>query len=378
MDLLQLDNDRRYWVVRAGEGGTYFKHFEHNGVVAIGHMDDIGVTAGSINNEDIPNVEIALRKKETGKGKDAKNSGQISKAVSTIRSFVSNVRIGDVVITPKDNLLLIGKIASDPYIKHEPIQISRDGLVSSVKLPFSLRREVEWETIESKSQIPWPVNDSLRSSQTLFRLENELLEHWLYGMFIDSKGLHFSTRINRDEDISSFHTVEFQRNIQKLELIATLASEDRLDLGQDIGSLFKQIESTYQQMGFNNGFSLTTKQSFTSPGNIWSSIKGNLEDNSPDKRKIFMLALLVQLVFSTGNVEASDIEFGGLTDVDKKLLFEAAKIMKIEGHFNTHQKELKANLAKPKTSDKPVDKKKIPLNKPIIFPDVKEDGDTGK
>jgi hypothetical protein len=380
MDILKVKNNQRYWVVRAGHGAEYFTHFQENGLVAIGHMDGCGVTAGSIGPDDVPKIDNLLNSVNKEKGEKALKLAQVSKAISTIRVFVSEIQVGDVILTPKDNLLSIGTVCSKPYAENTDLFASKHGVNVKSTLRFSLRRKVNWETIQPKDKIPWPVNDSLRSSQTIFSLNGQkhLLEHWLYGMFYNDYGLHFSTRIGKKEDISSFHIIEFQRNIQKLELVAELLSAGELNLDKDIESVLYELEQKYQQFGMQSGFNLTTKQSVTSPGNIWSTIKSDIKDNKKNLKKILMIGLLIQLVFSSTAIAANDISYENLSEQEKNILIEVAEIIKNQGHFKEHKKKLSAILDKPKRADLFVEEVKTPISKPIIFPKVKKEGDTGK
>jgi restriction system protein len=100
---------------------------------------------------------------EDKKMRAAVNVGQIAR-------FLSELKVGDYVITPytsDDPRLLIGKVTSDVYREVD------------ASCPFPHRRKVEWQEQElNRKSFSIPLQSTLKSSQTCFlvKWESEVLE----------------------------------------------------------------------------------------------------------------------------------------------------------------------------------------------------------
>jgi hypothetical protein len=383
MDIIKLEGERKYWVVRAGSGGSYLDHFYQSNIIAIGHMDSVIVkSSGYVAEDDMQFIENDIRNKENEKDIEERESpAQITKKISTVRAFIAEINVGDIVLTLKDDSVLIGTVTSEPFIQLDEIKsLNKNGELSNRQMNYCLRRKVKWDRVALRSSLPWMLKNSLGSSQSIFRLDHHkaLLEHWLYSIFINEDGLHFSTRIDKVDDISQYHITEFQRTIQKLELIADLISKDKIDVTGGSEKFLRDIENAYFEYGMDSKFSLTTKQSFSSPGNIWSYIpfpKFQLDD-AISKKKIYALALLIQVVY--GSAMATNLDGSMLSEEQIQQVVDVARIIKVEGNFTSHQKNLQAHLEERRKVNVNIQKEDVPKNKKVIFPDINEKGDVGQ
>lgn len=374
LDIIRLGKERKYWVVRSGKDVNYLKHFIQNGIVAVGHMDKVSVKKlGYVSPDDIDVIDGHLSAyQSTLTPAERETKTQSTKRLSTIKAFINEIEVGDTILSPKEDLVLIGTVTSKPFIDREGLKsVNTDGQISSKNLNYSLRRFVKWEGSHSKKSLPWNLRDSLRSPQAIFRLDQhkELLEHWLYSTFIDGENLHFSTKIEQSTDISQFHVTEFQRTIQKIELLADLIIQEHLDIDSD--SFEDDLEDLYLKYGFESKFTLTTKQSFTSPGNIWSTI------TSTDPKKLAVIAMLLQI--SYGNA-APPLEDGlQITAAQELNTAKSAEWVKTAGNLDEHRKSIMAHLEERRKKTVTVIEVDTPTNnQKVIFPDIKEEGDTGK
>lgn len=383
MDIIKLEGDRKYWVVRSGTGGNFIDHFYQNNIMAIGHMDDVVInSSGYVTDEDMKHIESAIRANENEKEIDLRETvAQVTKRISTVRAFITEIKVGDIILTPKDDSVLIGTVISEPYIELNKVDVlNKKGLKSNKQLNYCLRRKMKWDKMAVKSSLPFSLRESLGSSQSIFRLDHHksLLEHWLYSIFVNEDGLHFSTRIDQLENISQFHITEFQRTIQKLELIADLIANNKIQMLENSKEFLEQLEEAYLVYGMESRFSLTTKQSFTSPGNIWSYIpfsKANL-DAVETKQKIFALALLIQVVY--GSAMATNLDDVQLSQEQIEQVINVAQIIKVEGNFKQHQNNLRAHLDERRKENVDFKTENVPSDKKVTFPDVEEKGDIGQ
>lgn len=378
MELIHLEGEKRYWVVRPGVGSPYLRHFEQNACIAIGHIDEVPfLSDGYITDEDIDSSLTHINHAQLQKEEELRDTvSQISKKVGTARTFVSELNIGDIVLSPKDDAILVGTITSLPYISTDSLTATTgSGEISRNKLTYKLRRKVDWDGVKVKSFLPWQLRDSLRSSQAVFSLNSHktLLEHWLYSIFINESGLHFSTRISQTTAIKQFQVTEFQRIIQKLELIADLIISNEVNT-DDVDSFLEYIDTKYYQYGLGEKFTLTTSQSFASPGNIWSYVPLLSEDN---RKKLLVLALLVQTSF--GHATPSELPSSKmLTGSEVAQIEGASSIIRSAGHFDDFRASLNAALDERRKSTINVTPQDPPTEERVIFPEVSVEGDTGR
>jgi hypothetical protein len=388
MKLQVVDNDVKYWVVRAGEDAKYYEHFRHNGVVALGHIDKLNIDEGIIKGilaADLTsaltalNVNVAVEKQEVRDQEgeqnnqveadiDVPSANQIGSSVTQATTFINDIKIGDIVITVNKKRVSLGTVKSDAYIESGDLRfIKPDGSFHLRPLSYKLRRKVEWEQAKLRSTIPSPIKPSLSAHQTLFSISEknqELFTHWLYGVFQQNDKLYFSTKIDERDKISQFNVTEFQRVIQKIELLAELIEQNNLEINDELSAT---IDAQYLLTGMGGDFTLTTKNSFLSPGNIWNEVGG-----TASKRVIF--AMILGLLFNQ-NVEASDGVV--VTPQQERSIIIAANSLKEDGSFEYLRESIKATLDSPNKSLKAVLPDTLEGKAVIVFPGVDEEGDTG-
>lgn len=402
MKLQVIDNDVKYWVVRAGENAKYYEHFRHNGIVALGHIDELSVDEGIIREvraTDLTsaftalNTPIAQQESEginatveegdedndgtegqeneednaAEAGEDVPSASQIGSNVTQASRFINDIQVGDIIITVNKKRVSLGTVKSEAYIESSELRFLKpDGTHHSRALTYKLRRKVEWEPAKLRASIPSPIKPSLSAHQTLFSISEanqELFTHWLYGVFQKNDKLFFSTKIDERDKISQFNVTEFQRAIQKIELLAEkIANNDLVDTD----GLSEMLEEQYRLAGMDGDFTLTTKNSFLSPGNIWNEVGGR-----EVKRVIF--AMILGVLFNQ-SVEAS--EHVVITPSQIEAIHLAARNIQ-ESDFEYLRYSIKATLESPNKSLRTVSPDTLSGKEVIVFPRVNEEGDTG-
>lgn len=429
MKLQAIDSDVKYWVVRAGKGAKYFNHFQQNNIVALGHINSLTKSEGVIdsiepevltslfNDRNLKitsdtNIELiselsellpedttelvtsnkaltssaghaeVLAQQEPAELVESptvtdaqitivrESANQIAAKVTQVSTFINTMNVGDIIITVNEKSVLLGTITSEPYIEDQEVfAYGSSGRRLERNLDYKLRRKVEWEPAKDRASIPKPIKPSLNAHQSIFSISDsnkELFSHWLYGMFLQDDSFYFSTKIKEQNKVSQFNLAEFQRAIQKLELLADKIANEDYDFKDD---LIKSLEEQYILSGLNNDFTLTTKNAFMSPGNMWSEVTGSLK-----KRIVF--AMLLGYLYGT-TVEATQL--ASLSPKQVEVIVASAQIMKSpgQGNFDLYKKGIDADLDKPVKSAKEVKPDKLEGKPKFNFPKVKEKGDTG-
>lgn len=375
MKVSKLDNGIKYWVVRPGRQAVYFEHFKTHDLVALGHMDEVTIlNEGMIDESHLESVEKSLKKIQLDKPADeAETKTQRTVKLGQIKTFIREMNIGDVIFTIKPNHVLVGTIISAPYIEKTPIRIvTRSGKYSKNELTYMLRRDVKWDQEIPRENIPVVIRTSLTAHQTVFSLDvyREIINHWLYSMFTMEDTFYFSTKIDQQKGVEQFHFTEFQRLIQKLELVSEKICEcDFLTNEININELICSIDQDYVQYGLNDKFTLTTKNIFMSPGNTWSSIKG-------PSTKIIIFAMLLNSMFEI-RASSDDEKYQKIIKQNESIVQLISEELKKDSSFEQYRQHLKANLDKPHKKILNVSEIIVKNSKKeVIFPAVKDVGET--
>lgn len=363
MNLFEIDPSCQYWVVRAGSKAISYQQFISSDCVALGHMDNIGFDSeGVITEEDVPELErrIVLLNSRNANREEPR---QLSARLGQIKHFINDFQIGDTVFTLSKSRISIGTITSDAYIDSEPLfsyNSSGERVISSQ--PQILRRKVKWESHKLRTSLPTPISRSLGSQKTVFSLDahQELLKHWLYGVYIENNELHFTTEINQTTDIAQFHLSEFQRIIQKLELFSMLDLDEN-SFDED------QLHDLYYLYGGEDRFTLTNKSIFTSPGHSWGKVLG-------DRATLIAFAFLITGCMGE-TITPVDSNDSTILNNKQAELTQAIEHIKTTTTLESHKDHLEAFISKPNKGQFSIDRVEVsnPITKSSFSPIIEND-----
>lgn len=357
-----LEQDINYWVVRAGRDGAFLKHFEVEGIVALGHLDVIDYLDESISsNENLIRLLADYKKKMTDP--ESGNKASVSNKAGQISTFVRDMKTGDVVISASGSRFIFGVIESDAFRDARPVIIrGREGEAVGKNLIYTLRRKVRWNGSTSKNDLPASVKNSFKANQTVFKVTEHwrTLNHWMSVLFIKDDTAYFSTRIGQKEDISNFDVAHFGITLNKIEVLSDVLGElyeqGKID-EVNLEHLEKLVESRFAEFRRTRGFQLTTQQSFMSPGDYW----GALQSSGSVKRVIFLMCMSllfdVQPAFAGGDAEVAE-------EVLRTVELAANKIKEKEG-FDYVSESLR--LSMPSKSSVNLDELDFPEDEPDDF-----------
>lgn len=264
MKIYEVPSERRYWVVRA-DGGLYYDHFTRNGLMALGHLNDLGVT---IEDKEKFLPDEGWLKDIVAKKSQVKQSSKRQESVSfnQIKNFIYDIQDGDWVITVGYNSLRVGIVNGDAYIKNEKVVVYYDPEKDrKIEMASNLRRNVNWGPIISRSAMPFGLLSSLRANQTVFNVDKhwEAIYHSLYPAFSKENDLYLSLKIRQEKEISNYSVVQILSFLNEIEVIAKELE------GNLTAENFEELFSQYVAGGL---LTLTTKAQFNSPGDIWNKI----------------------------------------------------------------------------------------------------------
>ncbi|HIF9333545.1 TPA: hypothetical protein ACX6RM_001796 [Photobacterium damselae] len=296
IEVFDIPEDRKYWVVRAGENAAFFNHFRSNSVIAIGHADDIDFNGmeGMLNNEQKTYIQeqhysLLISRHES--------SSQIGNKNSQVKRFLQSINIDDVIITVTSKSIIAGRVTSDAYVSETPIGYQASAEDYS-ECYFRLRRNVTWSRRYPRDKLPFELETVLRNHSAVFQISEEkkvdILNHWLAPIYIKDDSICMSTRIEKEESISNRTITRYSSLLDELELVAEYLST----VGEEAS-----IEGyeTYKNNNLNSyEYQLTTQQSFMSPGDNFIKLRAN------QRIKLKYYAMAFALLFSCSAVFAEE------------------------------------------------------------------------
>jgi len=248
----QVDLTAKCWVVRPGVRYRYFSYFIENDVIATAHLD--GLSPGNIDfTSEISREEITQRIN----GLERIASRNIH---TQIESFISDMRIGDVVFTLSGDLVVPGVITSLPYFERERLSEDPDNN------GFHVRRDVTWGDPIRRRDVPLAIQKSFNAYQAVFSLgdrSDEVL-HWLMSFFITDDTFCTSLRIEQHEAIKHHTLKQLSELVDRVQVISLLIGED---FDGDFSNDF--VQSQMDRFYEDGQLTLTAQQMLMSPGDVW-------------------------------------------------------------------------------------------------------------
>ena len=261
--IYEIQPEKRYWVVKT-DHGKFFEHFKQNSLIAIGHLDDLSLAECKKRpyEPDFTNLKKELEKSHL---ETKKRPGYTTNHFKQVRSFISDLKIGDWVIIKNEEIILIGRVTGFPRISKEPLY--KKPVNIEQKLTFQLRRKVHWGPYLPIRNVPLALKNSLSAQQSFYNIDRHkiAIHHLIFPWFKCSDNLYLSARINTEKEISNFYLSNFFVLLNEIELISKVFNENTLDA--------EIFSNEFKNFVRENKFNLTTKASFSSPGDVWAKVQ---------------------------------------------------------------------------------------------------------
>lgn len=267
--LPEKPENQRIWVVRAASG-RYLNNFLHDSMVAIGHIDG-GIRPAERQTDYSPSKKEIQRLVESVPSESPRSRSTITSHVNQVKTFIHDMKIGDMVVTLNDSTLVFGRVIGKPYL--DPSASVYEYLVGKrrkkVELPYLLRRGVMWGPKIRRDAVPYSVENSIRSHQAVFSIDRhwEYIYHLLYPFFLADNQLHFSLRIQSQKDLDNYAIAQLFALFTELEILAK--SVVQAPSLTDSPENYDDIEREYIK---TRPLEMKTKAEFMSPGSIWAHL----------------------------------------------------------------------------------------------------------
>ena len=264
MEIYNVPEGRRYWVVRANSC-AYYRHFIEHGLIAIGHLDEIDLKSDK-DKPFIPDAN-ALNSEITSYHKSIETPGRsVSIGIGQINRFIYGIDVGDWVITIGSRNIHFGRVTGKPRLHKNILKVIKDKKKqTTIDMKYYLRRKVEWGPTLKRATLPFGLRNSLNARQTVFNLDRhcDTIYHTLYPFFIKKDRLHVSARINTKNKIKNYAMTSLFNILNEIEVIAKES---------DNGITPENFKKRFEQYIEDDKITITTKAEFHSPGDIWNTI----------------------------------------------------------------------------------------------------------
>jgi hypothetical protein len=297
---------QRVWVVRASSG-QFVEHFARYSLVAIGHVDQIPLSDGAFETNDLNRLEQLLFKADPDRSR-----GSITSHVNQVKAFVLDMKVGDLVVTLDSYSLMVGRVNEEAFIDRKKLTLERFGRYPS-ELTFRLRRSVNWGPRMRRGDVPAALEMTLLAHQTVFNLDDhwEAIYHLIYPFFFHRDTFFLSTKIAQQEALDNFSIAQLFGLLSGIEAVAKTLSANEFTRTPNYLSLL----STYVE---SNRLTLTSQAEFMSPGTIWSRVKIT-------PKGMACAALMYAMLFGA---KTPLIETDGVLDKElRHMIFELVKQM---------------------------------------------------
>lgn len=258
--LVERPATQRVWVIRAS-GGHYVRHFRQAEVMAIGHLNQIGLAKGPMTGTSALDIETALRKANLDRKK-----ASITSHANQVEAFCIAIKKDDLIVTLDANDFMIGRVlGSAAYIDTDPIVLkNNDG--SEDKMVHQLRRKVSWGPYISRKAVPIAMEMSLFAHQTIFNIDRywASVYHLLYPCFTFQGRLYLSANIRQQDAIDNYSVSQLFGLLSGVEVMAKLLAAD--------SDAWVQYPDNLPELREKLKLNLSSKAEFMSPGTVWSTL----------------------------------------------------------------------------------------------------------
>lgn len=237
----EIQRDTKYWLIRPGVGAKCFEAFYKDNCIAIG-WDKIGNINTGENIISLNSLKELVREKygellDDGRKSINKKIGDIA---SKIYRFTYEVKENDIIITPGDRDVLIGKVVGDVEIveglyKPEPSS-SDEALIGELN---KVRKVIWLDRIERERLEP-NIRLELRVVHGISLIGNEQviteINRTIYSMYEYNNIGHSIYRIKNEDEIDFEKYAKFIQGINELYTLCRENDNEKLYIKSNIQS----------------------------------------------------------------------------------------------------------------------------------------------
>lgn len=209
-DVPLIANETKYWLVRSGVESKYFEEFSMNNQIALGWdlINNIDIFKNNVNSERIRSVVNNKYLDFLTKLSDEKKaniSRRITDITNKIWRFVNELKVGDIILTPGSDEVLIGEVLSEAYVINGVYNKKRVNLDDTIVGELNKVRNVKWikrmkrDDLEPNIKLNINVNhgiSQITNSQVITEINRSL-----YKFYITDEDAHSIIMVKNQNEI---------------------------------------------------------------------------------------------------------------------------------------------------------------------------------
>lgn len=230
MQAVEIKSNTRYWFVRPGINGKFYQNFYEDGCIAIG-WDRIGSIYDSKNIMSIDDVKNMVEEKYIDLLQKKKSTKEYRRKISEIATkiyrFTYEVKEGDIVITPGEDSILIGRVSGEVEIISDKYKNEEESIEEGYIGALNKVRKVKWIKKIDKLNLEPNIKLELRVIHGLSEINNSQviteINRTLYSYYVYKNVGHSIYKIKSQKD------VDFEKYAKFISCINDIYSEIKTD-----------------------------------------------------------------------------------------------------------------------------------------------------
>lgn len=242
----KIKDGTNYWIVRSGVEGKYFNQFYYDNCIALGwdKIDNINLIKGLKSVETLKNIvkkEYSDELNEINNLKKSNINRKVGDIANKIYKFINELKVGDIIVTPGKDEILIGEVTSDAFLvcnKYNKLSLDKE---SERIGELNKARSVKWLKRINRDELEPNLRLILRVYHGIAHINNEQviteINRTIYNFYITNNEGHTIYRINTQEAIDFSKYANFIKHINGIyELIKDDFEDDKLIIKTNVQS----------------------------------------------------------------------------------------------------------------------------------------------
>lgn len=279
-----ISNETNYWVVRPGVEGKYFEEFYYDNSIALG-WDKIKCIEHVKKLKSVDPLKTIVKQEYSEELINSKSGEKgVNKKVSDIANkiykFINEIKIGDIIVTPGSNEVLIGEVIGETFLVEN--KYNKVFNVASEKIgELNKVRNVKWIKRINRNEIEPNLKLIIRASHGIYHINNDQviteINRSLYNFYVSNENGHTIYRIKSTDEINFSKYANFIMHINGIYEI----------LKDDFEDNKMTIKTNVQSPGPIEiiGDSLLVKSVLAAANLIFKNNNDGLTNLKPEQRK---------------------------------------------------------------------------------------------
>ena len=217
-----ISNNTKYWIIRSGIESKYFEEFAIGSCIAIGwdridniegirHITEIDYLK-SIVLETYPELERLTSTRSLAR--------KISDISNKIFKFINELKIGDIIVTPGKDEVLIGEITGEPYKILDFTRKKRESYEEELIGDLNKGRDVKWFKRINRNDLEPNLKMMLGVYHGISHIQNSQviteINRAIYSLYIQENEGHSIFKVKSQEEVDFERYAYFIKSLQEI------------------------------------------------------------------------------------------------------------------------------------------------------------------